>query len=297
MDNMQARFSQTILGIMLLFIGLSGFSSGAFGFIAMAMVVAGAAMLVRQYGGNGNTYTAQQNRAKPRRASSWNRYDVFLDEVEDAAYTPARRNTPTQTLQQDPKSGAYTHALTAARNAGLNPENSPVTPVDIGMMVLGDDGDAVIHRTTGIGDDVDYVQPFVQIRVPQKAYGRVKFEIVDSDGEFLFIHEDFHNLQMGLNLITPAARLPIHDAHHTRGTWKLRIHADSVLIAEHQFEWQEKPESTIRHQLSTDGEISNELRTMMSDNRLERLSLDDLLADQEENQAQNPAPRQQRSGR
>lgn len=297
MDNMQTRFGQTILGLLLLFIGLSGLGSGVFRFIAIGMIITGAAMLVRQYGGTGSTYTSQQNRAKPRRSSSWNRYDVFLDEVEDDAYTP-RRDTPTQALQQDPRSGAYTHALKAARNAGINPDNSPVTPVDIGMMVLGDDGEAVIHRTTGIGDDVDYVQPFVQIRVPQKAYGRVKFEIVDSDGEFLFIHEDFHNLQAGLNLITPAARLPIHDAHHTRGTWKLRIHADSVLIAEHQFEWQEKPESTIRHQLSTDGEISNELRTMMQNNRLERLSLDDLLADQEENQAPpQSTPRQQRSAR
>jgi hypothetical protein len=270
-NNFRQRFGETIIGLGLLFFGLSALGSN-FG-LALGMLIIGGLILSRQY------RASNPNRGQSTRRSSDYTRERFFDEVTRDIDEYRKIGSHSDPLQRH--DGIYDHALTAARAAGIDPKTMRVLPADIGMMVLSGDTEPVIHRSAPIGDDVDYIQPFVQIQVPQKAYGRVKFEILDSDGQVLFIHEDFHNLQAGMNLITPAARLPIHDAHATRGKWTLRVHADSMLIAEHKFGWEESPENVLRRQLGEDGEISNELRAMLSDNRLERLSLDELLGEQE----------------
>jgi hypothetical protein len=165
-------------------------------------------------------------------------------------------------------------------------------------MAFSSDQDPVIHRTRPVLDNVDYLQPFVQLRLPTRARGRIRFEILDSDGQILFVHEEDHEFERGRNLITPAARLPIHDAHAMHGDWELRVSADDVLIAEHRFAWQESTSKAIRRHLTEDGELSGEVRAMMAENRLQRLSLDDLLSQQDaEQEADEETPRQQASRR
>jgi hypothetical protein len=97
----------------------------------------------------------------------------------------------------------------------------------------------------------------------------------------LFIHEEDHEFQQGRNLVVPAARLPIHDAHAMQGDWGLRISADGVLIADHHFGWQESTTKVIRRHLTEDGELSGEIRAMVADSKLEKMSLDELLEAQE----------------
>ncbi len=182
------------------------------------------------------------------------------------------------------KSGAekvYAHALKAVERAGLNPDEVRVLPVDIGVMAFKGDQDPVVYRTQPIFDDVDYIQPFVQLRLPMKATGRIKFEILDSDGQVLFIHEENHQLERGRNLVTPAARLPIHDAQVMFKDWRLRISADGMPLATHTFGWQESDTRRVRRHLNEDGEISNELRAIVAENRLQKMSLDELLAYQD----------------
>jgi hypothetical protein len=181
----------------------------------------------------------------------------------------------------------YTHALDAVHAAGHDPTSTHVLPIDIGVMAFSSDQDPVIYRTRPVLDDIDYTQPFVQLKLPTRAVGRIRFEIVDSDGQVLFVHEDQHQLQRGRNLVTPSARLPIHDAHNMRGDWQLRISADGVLLAIHPFAWEESATKAIRRHLREDGELTNEVRAMLTENRLQKLSLDELLSDQqveEENQ-------------
>jgi hypothetical protein len=86
--------------------------------------------------------------------------------------------------------------------------------------------------------------------------------------------------------VTPAARLPIHDAHNMNGDWQLRVSADGVLLAVHPFGWQESTTKAIRRHLREDGELSNEVRAMLADSRLQKMSLDELLADQQTEEAQ-----------
>jgi hypothetical protein len=163
-----------------------------------------------------------------------------------------------------------------------------VLATDIGVMAFKSDQDPVVYRTRDVPDDIDYLQPYVQLRLPTKAVGRIRFEILDAQGDRVFVHEEYHQLERGRNLITPAARMPIHDALSMDGPWELRVSADGTLLAVHEFGWDESATKVVRRHLSEDGEINSELRAALAENRLQDMSLDELLAfqDAEESQAE-----------
>ena len=247
--------SEIIAGLVLLAIGLSAL--GADFFPAILLVLLGGYFLWRQF------------ETAPRAAS---RDDGYAADYDDHDYADQRPSGAEQ---------VYAHALQAAERAGLDPSQAPVIPVDIGVMAFRGDQTPGVFRTRPVPDDVDYIQPFVQVRLPTRARGRIKFEILDSNGQRLFVHEDFYQLEHGRNLITPTARLPIHDAQAMHRDWRLRVTADGLPLAEHAFRWQDTDLSVVRRHLTEDGEISTELRTALSESRLGELSLDELLADQE----------------
>ena len=72
--------------------------------------------------------------------------------------------------------------------------------------------------------------------------------------------------------------------------WELRVSADGTPLAVHQFGWEETATRVVRRHLTEDGEIeiSNELRTAIAENRLQDMSLDELLdfQDEEEDRSQ-----------
>lgn len=250
-----SRNSQTILAIFLLFIGLMALAESA-NFLMTLLVLAGVFFLVRQF--------------EFGRGQSAEQQDV-----------PLQRAAPARASAAGPQHRIYNHALEAVEAAGLDPETVKVLATDIGVMAFSGDADPEICRTREIFDDVDYIQPYVQLRLASKAVGLIRFEIEDSDGQLVFVHEEHHQLERGRNLITPAARLPIHDIQIKDDDWSLRVLADGVPLAVHTVAWQESTTTLVRRHLSEDGEISNELRAAMAENRLQKISLDDLLADQE----------------
>lgn len=208
------------------------------------------------------------------------RYDAGDAEVyEDYALEDEpqiRRSRPANVEQ------IHQHALRAVRNARLDPNDMQVLPVDLGLIVFrGDEGPA-LQRTTAIDDDVDYIQPFVQLRVPVKAVGRVKFEIYDNARQPVFIHEDKHLLERGRNLIIPTTRLPIHDEQEMDGRWEMRITADNIIIARHTFEWQSSEDAGFHKHVGEDGELSSELRAVLEEQKSQSMSLDELLAYQDD---------------
>jgi hypothetical protein len=255
--SLNRRFIEIMLGLILIVVGLSA----VFGdqMLTLVLGLIGFYLLARQFDRT-NVQTTQREREPVEVVSS--------HEVAERSDQP------------------YSHAIQAARRAGLDPADAPVLPVDIGVMAFTSDQEPVIYRTVPVMDNVDYIQPFVQLRLQQRAVGRIRFEIVDSDGQVLFIHEDRHQLQPGLNLITPSSRLPIHDAHAMQAEWQLRVSADGVPIAAYSFGWEESASKVIRRHLSEDGEISNEIRTMMAENRLEEMSLDELLSSTQDETAE-----------
>jgi hypothetical protein len=249
------RFWQVMAGLFLLVVGLAMFG-GSGSMFPMLLAASGFYLLARQV-----------DRSHRAMGSA--------PEAED--YSPPVESPARQT------SGAeqvYAHALAAVERAGRDPGDTHVLPVDIGVMTFRAGIEPTIHRSQPVYDDVDYIQPFVQLRLPRRATGRIRFEIVDSDGQVLFVHEDYHQLERGRNLVTPSSRLPIHDAQAMHRDWDLRVSADGVLLASHTFGWRERTEKVVRRYMREDGEITSELRAAVLDNEPGSISLDDLLADQ-----------------
>lgn len=252
------RFWEVMIGLFLLIFGLAALGGSASAF-PLFLGLIGFYLLARQFDRSKAAFGDVQ---RPPMAD-----DVEMDE-------PARRSPGADQV--------YRHAIDAVRRAGRDPGETQVLPVDIGVIALRAGSDPVVHRSQPVDDDVDYVQPFVQLRIPKRATGRIRFEVVDSDGQTLFIHEDVHELERGRNLITPSARLPIHDAHNMHGQWELLVSADGVPLANHRFGWREGAEKVMRRHVREDGEISNELRAAIIENDPGSVSLDDLLAFQED---------------
>lgn len=180
----------------------------------------------------------------------------------------------------------YRHALESVSRAGLDPDNVQVLAVDIGLLTTKDEGEPQIYRTWSLPDDIDYIQPFVQLRVPMEANGNIRFEIVDAVGDLVYVHEDDFKLTRGRNFLTPSTRMPLHDQMELDGKWSVRVIADGVIIADHRFEYAEATGANIRRHIGEDGEINTEMRAVMAENRLPKMSLDDLLAYQGEEDEQ-----------
>ena len=172
----------------------------------------------------------------------------------------------------------YRHALESVTRAGLDPDQVQVLAVDIGLLTTKDGDEPQIYRTWSLPDDIDYIQPFVQLRVPMEVNGSIRFEIIDAVGDAVYIHENSFKLTRGRNFLTPNTRMPLHDQMELDGKWGLRIVADGVLIADHRFEYAEAAGANIRRHIGEDGEINTEMRAVMTENRLPKMSLDDLLA-------------------
>jgi hypothetical protein len=259
--------------ILLMLAGVALLESSAL----VVLILLGLLFLVRQFDNNQIQSTID--------SSSYEDYDYGAD-YEYGSSSAGAESFSSRQSQSEP---IYRHALEAVQRAGHDPDAVQVLAVDIGMMAFKGNSEPAVYRTWSLPDDVDYVQPFVQLRLPSKAAGRIKFEIFDGAGRPVFVHEDLHNLERGRNFISPAARLPIHDENLTNGQWGMRVSADGVILADHRFEFSEAAEANIRRHIGEDGEINTELRAVMAESRLPKMSLDDLLqygGDDEEQQQQ-----------
>ncbi|MBC8171394.1 MAG: hypothetical protein H7X77_06965 [Anaerolineae bacterium] len=242
-------------------------------FIGLLFLV-GILMLARSMSDNQNQ--AQADRPTRRRS----RPEVRVNR-------PIMDNTDT-VLIPEPE---VDHVYEAITTAGHDPDQLKVLPVDLGLLVYKDNQQE-IYRNQAIPHDVDYVRPFVELQLPASVSGKVRFELLDSNGNSLFVDENSHQLKSGRQPIVAATWLPIHDAQELDGMWQLKVSAGGVLLANHVFEWDtEVSAAPIREHIQEDGEISPELRQAMAENRLQKMSLDELLADQQE---EEPARRNQK---
>ena len=266
--NMDSSNRNTLLlAFILLMLGAVALAESA-GLVVMILI--GLLFLVRQFDNN------QLNQA----IGSYDDDDYALEREREWGELENRDH---RQAQSEP---VYRHALEAVTRAGLDPDTVQVLAVDIGMMAFRGQEPPTVFRTWSLPDDIDYVQPFVQLRLPEKAVGRVKFEVMDINGRVLFTKEEAHNLERGRNFITPAARLPVHDETNLDGRWQMRVSADDVVLAVHEFQFSEATSADISRHIGEDGEINTELRAVMAENQLPKMSLDDLLAYQEEEEAQ-----------
>ena len=237
------------------------------------LVLLGLLFLVRQFDNDGSS----TNVSNQSYEYNYDYEQPQVDEDDDFDDYEIFHQQPASAEQR-----VYRHALESVERAGLDPDDVQVLAVDIGMLTTKEDGEPEVYRTWSLPDDIDYIQPFVQLRVPMEANGNIRFEIIDAVGDPVYIHEDTFKLTRGRNFLTPNTRMPLHDQMELDGKWGLRIIADGVTIADHRFEYSEATGANIRRHIGEDGEINTEMRAVMTENRVPKMSLDDLLAYQGE---------------
>jgi hypothetical protein len=176
------------------------------------------------------------------------------------------------------------HTREAIRAASRIVDLSQPLVTDVGLLVYRGAEKPMIYRTLDVPDDTETIQPFVQLHVPlpllESGVGRVCFEILENSKDVVFSYEQVYTLRDGLNLLTPPARLPVRNSDKSY-VWEMRVSLGDTLLAVHDFGWTDANAQEDMMALGTDGEISEEMRTILEeqDGVGQPLSLDDLLAE------------------
>jgi len=271
-DNRSSWF----LGFILLALGSVVLLESSFPVI---LVLLGLLFLVRQFDNEGSSNLSSSSSEARQSSYSYGDEEAYEEDYDDY-----------EIFHQQPASAeqrVYRHALESAIQAGQDPDDVQVLPVDIGILVTKGDEKLQIYRTWTLPDDIDYIQPFVVLRMPEDAEGDICFEIADALGNLVYSREDTFQLKRGRNLLTPQTRMPLHDQMQVHGgNWTLRVIANDMPIAIHRFEYAETSSASIRRRhIGEDGEINIEARAALADSRPAAMSLDDLLAYQDEEDA------------
>ena len=186
---MNRRYVQIMLGLGLLFMGLSAVGDG--NMLGALLGLSGFYLLARQF---------EETRANRRREENANRkYERYQRSDASGQYD---FNGVNDQLDRKPTTNAnrvYSHALEAVQAAGLDASTTPVLPVDLGVFAHRGGEQPKLYRTHRVPKDVDYVQPFVQLRLPTRAKGKITFDILDDRGEVIFTRTEEHELKRGRN--------------------------------------------------------------------------------------------------
>ena len=134
-----------LLAFILLMLGAVALAESA-GLVVMILI--GLLFLVRQFDNN------QLNQA----IGAYDDEDYALEREREWGELESREH---RQAQSEP---VYRHALEAVTRAGLDPDTVQVLAVDIGVMVFRGQEPPTVFRTWSLPDDIDYVQPFVQLR-------------------------------------------------------------------------------------------------------------------------------------
>lgn len=172
-------------------------------------------------------------------------------------------------------------AASAMRAAGHEPAATQIQVTDIGILATHAGGEQTTHRLTPIDDQVERIQPFVQLELPVIAAGDVDFVLFDEVGEERYACTLPRQFERGRSMIIADPPFMLAEQRE-RGSWTLDVYADKVLLASHAFRWMHDRYAAARQRLSSDGELNLDAMPTAASNRpAPRLSLDDLLADQD----------------
>jgi hypothetical protein len=179
---------------------------------------------------------------------------------------------------------AHQAASTAMKRAGHTPKSSQPYLDDIGLLVYDGDESPEIARLNDIHTDSTHVRPFVVVNIPPVrsggVHGILRFNLIDGSNNLRFTSRAQYALQTGPNFITPSTWLPLHD-QPLNDMWTLEVTIGQMLLGVHQFGWLPIGGQR-RAQFDGDGEIDLTTRRWLDLQGNERVSLDDLLADQQQ---------------
>jgi hypothetical protein len=115
-----------------------------------------------------------------------------------------------------------------------------LTLLDVGLITAQSNRDGmVMRRTRSASLDDDGVRPFITLHVqPEESERtvRIRFEIIDGNGEQRYVHEMRTYLRDGEMNILADHQLPLAENQALQsGDWDLRVSVDGKLIGAHMF--------------------------------------------------------------
>lgn len=195
--------------------------------------------------------------------------------------TRQTRLSARQPYEQPPKPAA----LQSMQRAGYDVDDDEfVCVTDIGLLEYRGTSRPRLLRAESPRADSDYLRPFVELWLPYRSRGMVRFELVQSIGgrsHLQFADEDEYDLKAGINALLPGTWLPLQGKEAGfSDQWHLRVLVGQTMLADHVFRWRETMgNNDIHRYIASDGEISSALEQALAAPPDEAISLDDLLGD------------------
>jgi hypothetical protein len=171
-----------------------------------------------------------------------------------------------------------------AAHAAVIAEKGRESLLDIGFVAFWGKNTIVPYRTKPLPTSVEALQPFIQIHNRRRRQCHVVFEILDGSSTLIFSRDIQKTYPKGIHFITPPARLRVGD-QTTDGMWALRIRFNGQVLALHHFGWHVDDVVSVDGHINADGEIDEQIVSMLVDDYAAPLSLDDLLSTQDDEQA------------
>jgi hypothetical protein len=142
-------------------------------------------------------------------------------------------------------SAAQVHTTPEAREAAERAKrrggtNRDLILTDIGLIATqtGSDGIAM-RRTRDASSDDDGIRPYIIFRASPRDVdrtARIRFEMVDQQGETRYVHEMRARLREGETNVLADHHLPLANAQFKPGDWELRVTVDGMLVGMYIFQ-------------------------------------------------------------
>ncbi len=169
----------------------------------------------------------------------------------------------------------------ALSRAAVEPNSLPYTLTDLGVLVQEGNTPRLV-RDLPIPMDTPYLRPFVEITSPHEMQLPVILQIMDAQRKVIYRDGGVYAVN-GKTVILPPTQLSLKDKDiDPRQRWSVWVMVDEVPFAIHPFMWEaDLEEKVILREVASDGEITDRLRQIVEDADMSEVSLNDLLADQQ----------------
>lgn len=167
----------------------------------------------------------------------------------------------------------------AMQRSGVFHENFTLT--DIGILAYRTQNNPKIVRSTPVLTDTRYLRPFAEISAHRSDRVTVRLEIHDSQRRVVYANDGQYHVRRKAQIL-PQTWLPLENVHAHIGQWLIEVYIEGEPFAVHPFGWEVLADNDILNQLRTDGEINDDLRQAVKSGKFRKMSLDELLSDQEE---------------
>ncbi len=196
--------------------------------------------------------------------------------------TATKRNGRRSKRSQPPAAHGNMAAQQAMRRAGYEGGGNYVDVTDIGLLAYRHSDEPKMIRHGDVLVDTHFLRPFIELWLPYRSRGTVRFELLDNAGRMRYVDEAEYDLDTGENVLLPSTWLPLRGKTIPPGEWRLQVMAGNTLLARHPFGWQQVGGGELQPYIASDGEISPALQQALRDHARQAVSLSDLLSDQEE---------------